>query len=306
MALKNLLLVAAAMPTAGLRIVPRRVVRLLRRDRAPEAPEALAAPEALPAALPVSYGGAAATAAELETIAAVSDVDDAWVRSRSPAELLPFLRASGGGDAPARLRAASAWRADWVEDADWSFDAFFAERADVFWPGDRPMMEWLAADGGAPPLADDDGAALLVLRPARHRVGAVDRDAWLRLIAWHGDRATSAWARDGDADAEALGKVSIIVDRTGSGLRNQDPVLLRYLIPPLIKNFPFALHRAYVAPVNRVFWTIWRVVRYLLPPPIRSRFRLLTGADWRRQLAAEVGPRVAARLPGNLREGGLR
>ena len=100
--------------------------------------------------------------------------------------------------------------------------------------------------------------------------------------------------------------MSIVVDRTGSGLRNQDPVLLRYLIPPLIKNFPFALHRAYVAPVNRVFWTIWRVVRYLLPPPIRSRFRLLTGADWRRQLAAEVGPRVAARLPGNLREGDLR
>ena len=63
MALKNLLLVAAAMPTAGLRIVPRRVVRLLRRDRAPEAPDALAAPEALPAGLLVSYGGAAATAA---------------------------------------------------------------------------------------------------------------------------------------------------------------------------------------------------------------------------------------------------
>ena len=89
MALKHLLLVAAAMPTAGLRIVPRRVVRLLRRDRAPEAPEALAAPEALPAALPVSYGGAAATAAELETIAAVSDVDDAWMRSRSPVVAVP-------------------------------------------------------------------------------------------------------------------------------------------------------------------------------------------------------------------------
>ena len=120
------------------------------------------------------------------------------------------------------------------------------------------------------------------------------------IQAPHGERATSAWARAGDGGGAGRGAVSIIVDRTGSGLRNQDPVLLRYLLPPLVTNFPFALHRAYVAPVNVVFYSIWTVVRYLLPAPIRRRFRLLSGRDWRRQLAEEVGPRVAARLPPNL------
>ena len=258
---------------------------------------------AAPAAPKVSFGGTAATEAELDLIAAAAAVDDAWVRSRTAAEILPFVRASGNETAQARLRAAAAWRAEWVEeDADWSFETFFAERADVFWPGDSgPLMEWLGADApGAVPLADDDGASLLVLRPGRHRVGAIDRETWLRLIAWHGERATSAWARAGDGGGAGRGRVSIIVDRTDSGLRNQDPVLLRYLLPPLITNFPFALHRAYVAPVNVVFYSIWTVVRYLLPAPIRRRFRLLSGRDWRRQLAEEVGPRVAARLPPNL------
>ena len=58
--------------------------------------------------------------------------------------------------------------------------------------GDPPgeLMEWLGAGAGAP--VTDDGASLLLLRPARYRVGAIPKERWLRLIAWHGERATTA------------------------------------------------------------------------------------------------------------------
>ena len=80
-----------------------------------------------------------------------------------------------------------------------------------------------------------------------------------RLIAWHGERATTSWARprgaaaDSDegcaaagdgAAAEGRGAISLVVDRTGSGLRNQDPTLLRALLPPLTRNYPYSLHKA--------------------------------------------------------------
>merc|ERR1719409_1306025 len=102
-------------------------------------------------------------------------------------------------------------------------------------------MEWLGGES-SPPGTTEEGASLLILRPARYKLGAVAREDWLRLIAWHGARATSEWPSDADTDKPGHGAVAIIVDRTCSGVRNQDPRLLRFLLPPLIRHYPASLH----------------------------------------------------------------
>ena len=86
-------------------------------------------------------------------------------------------------------------------------------------------------------------------------------------------------------------------------MRNQDPRLLRFLLPPLIRHYPASLHRAFVGPVNYVFYGIWAVATLLLPRRVAGRFMLLRGSDWKAQLRRELGPEVSARLPANLREG---
>lgn len=292
-----LCLLAAVPTTHGLCAKPGRLRRAMRAAK-----DVLTSGEIPFTELP-TFGGAAAQPDEQAAISAAREAmpNDEWLASRSDESLLPFVRASRDADPTARLRDASEWRAEWVppaEEKSWEFSTFFAAAgADKFCEGDRPFLEWMRAsddaDEAAPPL-QLDGASLLILRPARHKVGAIDAETWLRLISWHGERATSTWAAKAGAGA---GAVSIIVDRQGSGLRNQDPALLRVLLPPLTRHFPFALHRAYVAPINPVFWAIWAIARALLPSKVTERFTLFTGDDWRERLEEELGPTVAARLP---------
>ena len=83
------------------------------------------------------------------------------------------------------------------------------------------------------------------------------------------------------------GAITIVVDRTGSGLRNQDPALLKELLPPLTRRFPYSLH---CAPGLRVHRTEL-VLSMVLPS------RVLRGDDRREKLAEKLGPSVAERLP---------
>ena len=258
-----------------------------------------------------SFGGSKASPEELTAIQAARDAlpNDPWLALRSDEELLPFARGASGGDLVERLAETSAWRSKVIppmDDRNWDLSAFFAANQGKFYEnaelGEKPFLQWVKARDGdeedAPPLRLE-GASLLILRPGRHSVGAIDAQTWLSLIAWQGERATTTWrAADGNDDAESPGRgaVTLIVDRTGSGLRNQDPTLLRELLPALTRHFPYSLHRAYVAPVNIVFWAIWSIARVLLPPRVSERFTLLRGDDWQAQLADELGPTVAARV----------
>ena len=165
------------------------------------------------------------------------------------------------------------------------------------------MMEWLGGESD-PPCTTKEGASLLLLRPARYKLGTVEKEDWLRPIAWHGARATSEWPSDADTDKPGHGAVAIIVDRTCSGVRNQDPRLLRFLLPPLIRHYPASLHRAYVGPVNYVFYGIWAVATLILPRRVAGRFMLLRGSDWKAQLQARARAGVSGALPDNLRDTG--
>ena len=112
-------------------------------------------------------------------------------------------------------------------------------------------------------------------------------------IAIHRNLEAREAAERGDGGTAG---VALIVDRRGSGLRNQDPALLRALLPALTKNFPYSLHTAYVAPINVVFYAIWAVARLVLPKAVTARFTLLTGDGYADRLRERLGPDVAARL----------
>lgn len=223
------------------------------------------------------------------------------------------MRSSRSGDLVERLRSTSAWREQTVpapSDTQWDFRSFFAQRESQFYPtsdaSDGDFLEWLT-DEDDQALFDDDGAAVLLVRPRRHKPGQIDPDTWLRLVTWHAERV-GLWSRslarrsaerggDGSGYLVARGSVTLLIDWRDAGVRNMDIGVLRRLLPELARHYPNSLHRAYVAPVNSLFTAVWQVMRLLLPKRATDRFALISGGDWRAQLTGALGERVARRLP---------
>lgn len=66
-------------------------------------------------------------------------------------------------------------------------------------------------------------------------------------------------------------QVTLLVDRVGSGLRNQEPGLVRAVVPVLQEHYPEMLSVAHVAPVNWFLYLIWVVFRFVLDPNTAKR-----------------------------------
>ena len=121
------------------------------------------------------------------------------------------------------------------------------------------------------------------------------------------------------------GQFSLLVDRSASGAKNQDPGLAIAVLPPLVAHYPELLGTVYVAPVNALFFVawladtltyshthththttqvnalfflVWNVVRLFIRAETARRFVLIGGKEWREQLAAAVGGDV--RLPAHM------
>ena len=85
------------------------------------------------------------------------------------------------------------------------------------------------------------------------------------------------------------GQVAVVIDRSRSGVRNQDPRLVADLLPCLLSHYPELLGAVYVAPVNRLFYAVWAVVRVFLAEQTKQKFVLIRGKEWRERLAQAVG-----------------
>ena len=127
----------------------------------------------------------------------------------------------------------------------------------------------MALESPKPPCTTrKEGASLLILRPARYKLGSGREEDWLRLIAWHGGAgcATSEWparSRRGAPSTQALRgrRPALIVGPHGSvdAPRNQDPRLLRFSVAGLsYGTIPRlgCIGAAYVGPVNYVFYGV--------------------------------------------------
>ena len=95
------------------------------------------------------------------------------------------------------------------------------------------------------------------------------------------------------------GQFSLVVDRSSSGLRNQDPRLALSLLPECLEHFPDLLGTVYIAPATSVFTAVWSVLRQFLSERTAAKFVLIAGADWREQLREAVGDELA--LPAHMR-----
>ena len=93
----------------------------------------------------------------------------------------------------------------------WSLDRFFARLKP---DGALPEAEWL--DG-----CDLKGRPVAVFYADRHVPGEISQAEWRKLVLYNAERAI----RERGVARGPGGQFTLIVDRTRSGLRNQDPAL---------------------------------------------------------------------------------
>ena len=274
-------------------------------ETAPE-PSIEAAPEpAVEAALPpsavrtpgLSFAGQPATDRELRLVRAVGDSlagGDGWLSGLSPADKLRFVRACANEQPKAtdedvasaaldRLRATAAWRREEHVDGmlerepDLQIERFF----DVHKPGEDKRVEavWLSG-------RDHRGRSTACFFADRHIPGELETSLWRRFVVYNAELAIETL---GVAEGPG-GQFSLVVDRSTSGRRNQDPKLALAVLPELMEHYPELLGNVYVAPVNALFFAVWRVIKIFLAAQTKRKFVLIpAGPRWREELRERVG-----------------
>lgn len=260
-----------------------------------------AQPRSLPLQLPSDFGfaGVPATSVEQRLVArvladaAALEPASGWLRALSPWDALRYVRAAlnerRGCEEGAvlqhaceRLAATARWRMDERVDGivareanNLAMPAFFRAHKTTA-PQDE--ARWLAG-------TDARGRPVALFQVDRHVPGEISTELWSRFVAYNAE-ATIA---ERQVAVGPGGQFSLIVDRTRSSVRNQDPRLAVAVLPALTAHYPELLGNVYVAPINRIFWAVWRVVRLFLAEQTRDKFVLIRGADWRERLAEAVG-----------------
>ena len=269
---------------------------------------------------PLSFGWRAASAREARLVdAALASLSEAgegggaggaggeaWLRRLSRTDVLRFVRARGGQAAEVRaldgvqaaLRSTAAWRSD--ERVDGILDREGALSLETFFALHNDEAGGEAAGAGEARWLrgrDRAGRPTAVFFADRHRPGQIPTETWRRFVVYNAEAAI----RDlGVADGPG-GQFSLVVDRSSSGVRNQDPALAIAVLPALVQHYPGLLGEVIVAPVNGVFWAVWRVVSLFLGAETR-RFTFIRGARWREALLEAVGGDVE--LPEHMRLAG--
>ncbi|EKX44628.1 hypothetical protein GUITHDRAFT_163507 [Guillardia theta CCMP2712] len=157
---------------------------------------------------------------------------------------------------------------------------------DGFFDGGTREVDWLPQGS----LLDGSGNPCLLYRSAAHVPLGRPTEEWLRFFVHQCE-----WARRKHPSKQVV----ILVDRVGSGLSNQDPTVLRELVPVIQNHYPQLIGRVFIAPVNKVLWIIWRIVSLILDEEIQQVIELVEGDDWQERLCMYIEP---AALP--LRLGG--
>ncbi len=110
----------------------------------------------------------------------------------------------------------------------------------------------------------------------------------------------SLWQTERAIEQYGIGTTAesvVLVDRIGSGLKNQDPALLRVLIPVILNHYPYTVGAVYVAPTSSVFNVIWSVLKLLLTADAQKRFVLINKGTLAETLKETIPDDV---LPENL------
>uniref|UniRef100_A0A7S2NKA4 CRAL-TRIO domain-containing protein n=1 Tax=Haptolina brevifila TaxID=156173 RepID=A0A7S2NKA4_9EUKA len=116
-------------------------------------------------------------------------------------------------------------------------------------------VEWL--DG-----RDSFGRPTAVFYADRHFPGEIEQSEWVRFVIHNAEAAVLRYGLNEGPG----GQFNLIVDRSSSGIRNQDPALALAVLPTVQDHYPGLLGRVFIAPINPIFYLAWNVVRLFLKP----------------------------------------
>ena len=244
--------------------------------------------------------------------------DSEWIHALSDCDVLRYTRAcikgnggSGGGRdredeidglvaaVATRLGGTACWRVQegvqaLLGDERYSIGSFFAACKASSNASSPPTtlsaleeVEWLEG-------RDMFGRPTAVFYADRHLPGEIEQSEWLRFVI---HAAEAAVLRYGLNEGPG-GQFNLVVDRSSSGLRNQDPGLALAVLPTVQDHYPGLLGRVFIAPINPVFYVAWNVVKLFLKPATIEKFALLRGRDWQARLREAIGGDV--KLPPSL------
>ncbi len=140
-----------------------------------------------------------------------------------------------------KLQATAKWR------EEEGIDGVLAENLDDVFEAGKEEMLYL------PP--DKLGRPVLLYRSALHKPGQIDPQRFTRYVIQQTERARLQYGLGTEVQS------IVIVDRIGSGLKNQDPALLKVLLPVIVEHYPEVVGYVYVAPISLVFNVIWKLLQ---------------------------------------------
>jgi len=191
-------------------------------------------------------------------------------------ELLSYLRKARGNLklCEEMILSSARWRKEFgvekiLDEKDLTIESFFRDMT--------REVDWLPAHADVA----GNGNPILLYRSAAHVPLDVPTERWLRFFVHQCEQARLAHPEK---------QVAILVDRVGSGRKNQDPTVLRALSPIIADHFPLLIGRVYIAPVNTVLFIIWRLVSLILDEETKSTIQLVQGEAWKEQLVEVVEP----------------
>ena len=197
------------------------------------------------------YGGRVASPQQLADIASIRAKLAAlaanggatpWLQRLEDVDILRYLMWHKDESlAWEKLQATAKWR------EDEGIDGVLAEKLDdIFEPGQEEMVY-------LPP--DKLGRPVLLYRSALHTPGRIDPQRYTRYVIQQTERARLQYGLGTEVQS------IVVVDRIGSGLKNQDPALLRVLLPVIVEHYPEYVGSVYVAPISLVFNVIWKIIQ---------------------------------------------
>jgi len=235
------------------------------------------------------WAGKEATEEELLTIAAVRvNIADLsaeqkselgpWIMQLKNEDILRFVRRDETTERTwAALQATSRWR------KENKIDDIMNEDLSSLMPDKGEEFYYTGLDNQKRPI--------VVYRSCLHTPGRVDPEQYNRYVIKTLEQGRVDYGLGYKCQA------AVVVDRVGSGLKNQDPALLRVLLPCFTTHFPGVIGNIYIAPVNNIFYAIWSLVSLLLDTDTRNSVKLLKKESKTEQLLEDMDASV---IPKNL------
>ena len=195
------------------------------------------------------YGGRVANAEQQKGIATIRQRIEAmqkdstpWMQRLEDVDILRYIMWHKSVDvAWTKIQITAKWR------EDEKVDGILSENLDDVFEAGKEEMLYL------PP--DKQGRPILLYRSALHQPGRISPERFTRYVIQQTEKARIQYRLG--IEVQSI----VIVDRIGSGLKNQDPALLKVLLPVIVDHYPEYVGLAYVAPISTIFYAIWKLIQ---------------------------------------------